>query len=91
MEIMDRMAEKNLTVDGQPTSLVELGYNNCGLDDAWQACGAGYNHSFDDENGNPLINDKFPNMTRMTDHGHSKNIRVGWYMVSDPHVYPRSI
>ena len=79
--IMDQMAVKNRTVDGKPTSLVDLGYHNCGLDDNWQACKTGVDGSFDDKDGNPLINNKtFPDMKAMTDHGHSKGIRVGWYM-----------
>jgi alpha-galactosidase len=79
--IMDKMAAKNRTVDGKPTSFVDLGYNNCGLDDNWQACGAGVSKSFDDKDGNPLINTKtFPDMKKMTDHGHNQGIRVGWYM-----------
>jgi len=39
--IMDGMVSKKRTVDGQPTSLCDLGYCDVGLDDAWQSCGAG--------------------------------------------------
>eukprot|EP00755_Sulcionema_specki_P034192 Sspe_Gene.102411::Locus_77636_Transcript_1_1_Confidence_1.000_Length_557::g.102411::m.102411/K07407/E3.2.1.22B, galA, rafA; alpha-galactosidase len=74
--IMDAMASKS-----RGTSLLELGYNDCGLDDNWQACKAGVNSSFHDADGNPLINkDRFPDMKAMTDYGHKLGMRVGWYM-----------
>ena len=77
--IMDKMANKSGLVDGTPTSLADLGYINCGLDDNWQACGTGYLKSFHDEAGNPLVNLKtFPSMKGMTDHGHKLGLRVGW-------------
>jgi len=79
--IMDKMAQRVRAVDGTNTSLLDLGYDNCGLDDNWQACGAGAFGSFHDEAGNPIINtDRFPNMKGMTDHGHRLGLRVGWYM-----------
>ena len=82
--IMDAMADKSrvdvVTGNGS-ISLLDVGYNNCGLDDNWQACGAGPQDSFNDENGAPLINTTtFPDMKAMTDHGHSLGLRVGWYM-----------
>eukprot|EP00041_Stephanoeca_diplocostata_P015730 m.301214 g.301214 ORF g.301214 m.301214 type:complete len:548 (+) comp20137_c0_seq3:73-1716(+) len=78
---MDKMAERTRTVDGKATSLLDLGYANCGLDDNWQACGKGVNGSFHDAKGAPIINtDRFPDMSSMTAHGHAKGIRVGWYM-----------
>ena len=41
---MDAMANRSrTTVDARKTSLLDLGYNNCGLDDNWQACGQGVN------------------------------------------------
>jgi hypothetical protein len=30
-KMMEAMADKSRLVDGKPTSLLELGYNNCGL------------------------------------------------------------
>ena len=79
--VMDKMAERKRKVDGKLTSLVDLGYANIGLDDNWQACGTGVNASFHDANGSPLINTTtFPDMKAMTTHGHSKGMRVGWYM-----------
>ncbi|KAJ9460399.1 Alpha-galactosidase [Diplonema papillatum] len=78
---MDAMAAKPYSVDGVPTSLVDLGYVSAGLDDAWQACGTGYLGGFHDEDGNPLVNaTRFPSMKAMTDHGHALGMKVGWYM-----------
>lgn len=48
---MDKMAERSRAVNGKPMSLLDLGYENCGLDDNWQACGKGVNGSFHDVNG----------------------------------------
>lgn len=79
--IMDRMAEKKRMVGGTPTSLADLGYTNCGLDDNWQACGDGVQQSFHDDAGYPLLNTKsFPDMKSMTDYGHAKGLFIGWYM-----------
>ena len=36
------MVQRNRTVDGNPTSLLDVGYNVIGLDDNWQACGKGF-------------------------------------------------
>ena len=58
---------------------LDLGYNNVGLDDNWQACGTGVNGSFHAIDGTPLINTKtFPSMADMTAHGHKLGLRVGW-------------
>eukprot|EP01060_Flectonema_neradi_P038223 TRINITY_DN796_c1_g1_i1.p1 TRINITY_DN796_c1_g1~~TRINITY_DN796_c1_g1_i1.p1 ORF type:complete len:408 (+),score=110.35 TRINITY_DN796_c1_g1_i1:65-1288(+) len=78
--VMDKMAERNRTVDGKLTSYADLGYTAVGLDDNWQACGAGIDKSFHDAQGNPIVNTKrFPSMKAMVDHGHSLNLKVGWY------------
>ena len=57
-EIMEAMmaglADKSRSVGGVPTSLIELGYDRIGMDDNWQACGAGINGSFHDAKGVPL-------------------------------------
>ena len=92
--VMDVMASRQRTVDGKPTSLLDLGYTNCGLDDNWQACGAGALGGFHDATGAPIVNVKtFPNMSAMTDHGHKLGLRVGWYMnncICGEHQYNES-
>jgi alpha-galactosidase len=77
---MDRMSERTRQVGGVATSFLDLGYRNVGLDDNWQACGAGYLGSFHDQTGKPIVNlTRFPSMKGMTSYGHKKGLRVGWY------------
>jgi alpha-galactosidase len=81
MEQVDRLVDRGRTVDGEPTSLLDLGYNRIGLDDAWQDCGKGVNHSFHDPTGKPLIRpDRFPDMAAMNAYAKSKGIGSGWYL-----------
>ena len=44
--MVDALVDRSRKVDGEPTSLLDLGYNRIGLDDSWQECGAGVNGSF---------------------------------------------
>ena len=68
-------------IGGPQKSLVDLGYVQANLDDAWQECRAGVNGSFHDSAGNPLINPKtFPNISAMNALGASLGIEPGWYM-----------
>ena len=81
MEQVDRLVDRSRTVDGRITSLLDLGYNRIGLDDAWQDCGKGVNHSFHDPSGKPLIRpDRFPNMAAMNSYARSKGVGSGWYL-----------
>jgi alpha-galactosidase len=83
MEIMNGVVKKSLVVDGEPTSLCDLGYCDVGLDDNWQACGskdAAPGMHYHDKEGNPIVNlDKFPDLKNMTDHAHSLGLTSGWY------------
>merc|ERR1712196_303272 len=64
---------------GKP-SLLEVGYSRVGLDDFWQACGAGVNNSFHDASGYPIINEtRFPNMKAMNQNARRKGVKMGWY------------
>lgn len=73
------------TTDGPQKSLVDLGYVQVNLDDAWQECGAGVNGSFHDSAGNPLINPKtFPNISAMNALGASLGIEPGWCELRPP-------
>ena len=80
--IMDGMIDKSRTVNGVPTSLLDLGYSDVGLDDNWQACGskdAAPGMHYHDKDGNPLVNyDRFPDFNNMTDHAHSLGLTSGW-------------
>ena len=79
---MDRMTERTRMVDGKNTSLLDVGYNNAGLDDNWQQCGSLFGQrAFHAADGTPLINTKaFPSLSAMTMYGHARGLRVGWYM-----------
>ena len=80
-DVMDRLTQRNRSVDGRPTSLADLGYNYAGLDDNWQACGTGVHGSFHDADGNPLVNtQRFPSLANMTAYGQARGLRVGWYL-----------
>eukprot|EP00664_Eupelagonemidae_sp_cell27_P006734 gene6734-6253_t len=60
--------------------LRSFGYVRIGLDDCWQACGAGVRGSFHDAAGNPLVNlTAFPDMGAMNAHGRALGLEVGWY------------
>ena len=68
------------TVDGEPTSLCDLGYCDVGLDDNWQQCGKygteGY--TYHDEDGMPVIStDRFPSLKNMTSYAHSLGLTSG--------------
>jgi len=64
----------------EPASLRDVGYIHTGLDDAWQACGTGVQHSFHNKTGWPLVNlTRFPSIKSMVDLGHSLNLSVGFY------------
>ena len=76
------LASRKRQVNGVPMSLVDLGYNDAGLDDNWQNCG-GYgpnNYTYHNASGYPVVaTDRFPDMLAMTTYAHSLNITVGWY------------
>ena len=45
------------SIDGKPASLASVGYNDGGLDDVWQLCGAygPRKYSYHDGGGNPVV------------------------------------
>lgn len=62
------------------TSLLDVGFTDCGLDDNWQACHTGVDNSFHNASGYPLVNlDTFPSLKNMTDYAHSVGLTAGWY------------
>ena len=36
--MIDMLVDKSRTVDGQPTSLKDLGYDMIGIDEGWEVC-----------------------------------------------------
>lgn len=70
-------------VSGAPTSLQDLGYNDVGLDDNWQACGnyPPNNWTFHNASGYPQINtERFPSLADMVAGMHALNLTAGFYM-----------
>ena len=79
---MDGMVSRKRSVNGELVSLFDLGYNDVGLDDAWQLCGhyGPKKNTYHDENGIPVVNtDLFPNFNDMTKYAHDLNLTTGWY------------
>lgn len=80
---MDGMTTRKRLVDGKPTSLLDLGYSDVGLDDAWQLCGnyGPSKNTYHDENGKPVVDTTlFPNFNEMTDYAHSLGLTAGYEM-----------
>jgi hypothetical protein len=51
-----------------------------GMDDNWQACGAGINGSFHAKDGTPLWNTtRFPNVKAMNDRIHKLGLKSDWW------------
>eukprot|EP00039_Didymoeca_costata_P004525 m.73893 g.73893 ORF g.73893 m.73893 type:complete len:418 (+) comp12437_c0_seq2:113-1366(+) len=79
---LDAISKRSRLVDGEATSLADLGYNSIGIDDCWQNCLSpnSYNHSFHDNNGNPLVDmERFPSLTSLAAKASSLNVMLGWY------------
>jgi alpha-galactosidase len=97
---LDVLVDKSRMVDGTPTSLAELGYNNGGIDDGWQACDTSkryndgrYFHNDTSPNGWPVVNHTlFPDIPGMVKRAHAKGLGINWYMnncrCSEQNAYP---
>ena len=76
----DGLTSLSRLVDGAPTSLASLGYTNLGIDEGWEACGQGWNHTQHTAAGWPVVDTgKFPDMNATTAYIHSKGLTSGWY------------
>ena len=85
---MDAMTNKSRSVAGQPTSLLELGYNHIGLDGGWNYCFP-ENKSFHTKEGEPVWCDwakgrpcqgnvSFPDPQAMVDKERRLGLAPGW-------------
>jgi len=82
MTQMDGITSRKRMVNGNPTSLADLGYKDVGLDDNWQACGSyGPNkYTFHNADGFPMVNtQRFPDFINMTTYAHNLGLTAGWY------------
>jgi hypothetical protein len=90
--VVDALVNTSRTVDGAPTSLADLGFASAGVDDGWQKCGAGYQGSFHDAAGRPIVNEtRFPGgMKPLVDYAHSKSLTMGGVSCVLPALAPVS-
>jgi alpha-galactosidase len=81
---IDAITAKIYDVEGTKKSLADVGYASVGIDEGWENCsGTDPNHGLRQHNvdGTPMINTvKFPDMKWLVDYGHSKNVKMGWYL-----------
>ena len=75
---IEGLIRRRHSIDGKPTSLLELGYVSIGLDDGWQDCGAGINRTYHSADGTPLVNrSRFPDLGAMVAVGHASGVQMG--------------
>jgi alpha-galactosidase len=80
---IDAMTVRDRKVIGRAgnTSLLDIGYSTCGIDEGWEACGKGINGTQHDANGNPVVDSvKFPDLGRLVTYGHIKSMHMGFYL-----------
>ena len=81
-EVIDAVTAKNRSVAGWDgnVSLCDLGYCMVGVDEGWEGCGLGVNHTQHFLNGTPATNLKlFPDMPGLVRYGHQHGLKMGWY------------
>jgi alpha-galactosidase len=72
---------KTAVANGEPASLWEVGFTTIGIDEGWECCGCGIDHTQHDAQGNPVVDTKkFPDMGKLVAYGHSLNVKMGWYL-----------
>eukprot|EP01084_Bolivina_argentea_P255624 430032_1 len=79
---IDILLDKSRLVNGNPTSLYELGYSHIGIDDGWEQCNSvgNYFHNDTAPNGWALIDlSKYTNLTSLIKYSHNRNVGIGWY------------
>jgi hypothetical protein len=80
---VDALTIRRHSVNGKPTSLLELGFDRVGIDAGWNLC-TGVNGSWHDETGHFIIDkSRFPDMKAMTDHAHSIGVKMDFYLNQD--------
>jgi alpha-galactosidase len=75
------IVSRNRTVGGRANvSLCDLGYCSVGVDEGWEGCGAGVDHTQHDARGFPTIDSAFPDTAKMVQQIHEMHLDVGWYL-----------
>ena len=82
LQAADAVVAKNRTVAGHTgkVSLCDLGYCSVGVDEGWEGCGQGVDHTQHDAQGNPTIDAAFPDTGKMVQQIHALNLSAGWYL-----------
>jgi len=81
--IIIALTKRTRAVNGVPTSLSDLGYYRLGIDDGWQACGAGKGNSYHAEDGTPLVNHtRFHNLKDLVNIGHENGLLMDFYQIN---------
>ena len=82
LEAADAMVAKNRTITGYTAkvSLVDLGYGSVGVDEGWEGCGQGVDHTQHDAHGVPTIDSAFPDTQNMVKQIHALGLSCGWYL-----------
>ena len=82
--IIIALTKRTRSVDGIPTSLSDLGYSRLGIDDGWQACGAGgAGNSYHAEDGTPLVNHtRFDSLVDVVKLGHENGLLMDFYQIN---------
>jgi alpha-galactosidase len=80
---IDALVSKNeaSVENGGLASLWDVGFKSIGIDEGWECCGCGVDHTQHDAQGNPVIDtNKFPDMGSLVKYGHDHNVKMGWYL-----------
>jgi len=82
LQAAEALVAKNRTVAGidGKVSLCDLGYCSVGVDEGWEACGAGLNGTQHEADGTPTIAPTFPDTKKMVDEIHEMGLKAGWYL-----------
>ena len=83
LDAANALVAKNRTLPGddEAFSLADIGYASVGVDEGWEGCGAGVNHTQHNASGLPTIDTAaFPSMPKMVAQVHGLGLSAGWYL-----------
>ena len=78
-DMLTMMVDRPRSVNGKPTSLLDLGYNRFGLDGGWNFCFP-ENNTFHLKDGTPVWNELFPDPAGLVQRAHANGLLPGWYL-----------
>ena len=96
IDAAEALTAKNRTINGEAgMSLCDIGYCSVGVDEGWEGCGQGVDHTQHEADGTPTIDGAFPDTAGMVQkiHGGSTitgqalkhetvglGLKAGWYL-----------